>query len=314
MQKNQSHDENLKVQHYRAYGLSIHSDLPLPELITDQAHGPADVHIRYERERGQVFASEDDFQHFIVAPDQVILKAEGFQLAITQGKKITIHCHNPNLYQDAIRLRILGAGLGVLLQQREHLVLHGATIVGQRGAVVIMGNSGDGKSTLTMQLVQGGYRLSGDDKCVMKVDVDRFTALSGSPYIKINDRLVTQTGIHKDRIHSVRALKNKVYVDLSSKFEIDQVPIVAGFVLGQAHKTLVEKLTQRQAFDSLIEHSYRKKKLFRTVLQKTHFLQCHSMAVSVPVYAYSRQLVGEHLRQPEPEFLDLLEDLIGSGR
>lgn len=299
---------------YRAFGLNIRSDICLPELEPDLAPSQTDAHIRYGPGLANISSHDSADQNFIVQNDQVILRGDGFDLAVVRGENLTIHCDNPALYQEPIRLRILGAGIGLLLQQRGQLVLHGATIVGKHGAAVVMGNSGDGKSTLTMQLAQRGYRLLGDDKCVARIDEQGISAVPCSPFIKVSKKLVAQMDIERSKIHRNSALENKVYVDLRSDFQLDDVPIIAGFVLGRAARTSVKKLTQRQAFESFFEHNYRKAKFFKTGLQKTQFLHCHNMASSVPVYQYSRSLTNVHFHQPEPEFLDVLGGIIGNGR
>lgn len=303
-----------KTHYYRAFGLNIHSDICLPELVPDISQSQADVHIRYGQGLENISSHASAGQNFIVKDDQVILRGDGFDLAVAGGENLTIHCDNPALHQEPIRLRILGAGIGLLLQQRGQLVLHGATIVGQHGAAVVMGNSGDGKSTLTMQLAQRGYRLSGDDKCVARIDEHDIFAVPCSPFIKVSKKLVAQMDVERSQIHFNSALENKVYVDLGPRFELGDVPIIAGFVLGRAARTSVKKLTQRQAFDNFLEHNYRKTKFFKTGLQKTQFLHCHNMANSVPVYQYFRPLTDGHLHQPEPEFLDVLGGIIGNGR
>jgi hypothetical protein len=313
MKTNRQKFEPSKTHSYRVFGLKIQSDILLPELIADTSQDNIDVFIQCEQSISEASIPESTSQHFFVVNKKVVLKAEGFALAIENGKKMTIHCDNPTAHLESIRLRILGAGMGLLLQQRDHLVLHGATVIGKYGGVVIMGNSGDGKSTLTMQLAQQGYRLSGDDKCVIRLETDRIHALSGSPFIKLNKNLAAELAANKNRIQQVSALKDKLYIDCHTNFEIDDTPIIAGFVLGRTEQVSVEKLSQRQSFEALLDHNYRKKKLFKLNLQKSQFFHCQEVAKNIPIYQYSRSLKGDILRQPEPEFLSLLKDITGNG-
>jgi len=60
--------------------------------------------------------------------------------------------------------------LAALLFQRGILAFHAAAVVGSRGAVLIAGNSGVGKSTLVASLVNRGWNLLADD--LTPVDVN----------------------------------------------------------------------------------------------------------------------------------------------
>lgn len=60
---------------------------------------------------------------------------------------------------EVLRLLVLAAHPG----RRWLAVLHGAAVVGPRGAALLCGASGSGKSTLTGMLVSGGLALATDD-------------------------------------------------------------------------------------------------------------------------------------------------------
>lgn len=59
--------------------------------------------------------------------------------------------------------RLLAYALPYLLGELGMLILHGAVVETAAGAVVILGPSGRGKSTLTMAAVGSGHRVLGDD-------------------------------------------------------------------------------------------------------------------------------------------------------
>ena len=48
-----------------------------------------------------------------------------------------------------LRLCILGPGFAVLLHQRNYLILHASAVSVEGEAVIFLGNSGDGKSTMS---------------------------------------------------------------------------------------------------------------------------------------------------------------------
>lgn len=302
---------------YYAFGLNLQSDIPFPELLEQPANiqdSKADIHILLSEKDGHFTAPVSESSHFAINHNEALLKGDGFSLTVVDGKQILIHCCQVDEYQALIRLRILGAGIGLLLQQRGYLVLHGATVVGDKGAAVILGNSGDGKSTLCAQLVQRGYRLLGDDKCVVRFDAKAIYALPSISNIKLNQSSIKELGFSQQETTEICTAHSKVYVNLGAAFEPEEVPILAGVVLGKAAQVSLSQLTQMHAFDTFIQHSYRKQKLIGGGLHKTHFTQCHQMAKSLKMYQYLRPLSGKCLNNPSPVFLDCIEELIGSGK
>jgi len=298
---------------YHAFGLSIHSDIHLPELPVSTLESKADMHILLSDKDCHLKAPVSESNHFAINHHEALLKAEGFSLSIVDGKKIIVHCDQIEEYLSMIRLRILGAGIGLLLQQRGYLVLHGATIVGEKGAVVILGNSGDGKSTLCAQLVQLGYRLLGDDKCAVRVEHGALYALPSLPYIKLSKPSIEALGFSHRKTMEIAPAHNKVYVNLGNAFEAEAAPLTAAIVLGRADEVSLSQLTQMHTFDTLIQHSYRKQKLIGGGLHKVHFTQCHQMAKAVKMYQYQRPLLGACLNKPSQILLSRIEELIGCG-
>jgi hypothetical protein len=88
---------------------------------------------------------------------------------VEHGTQITIA---PNTARDdpAIRLFLLGSGLGFLCHQRGALPLHAASVVVDGTAICLAGASGSGKSTLTDAFARRGYAVLSDDVSPVAVD------------------------------------------------------------------------------------------------------------------------------------------------
>ena len=87
---------------------------------------------------------------------------------IEDGARITI-APRTTVDDPAIRLFLLGSGLGFLLHQRGVLPLHAASVVVDGTAICFAGASGSGKSTLADAFARRGYAILSDD--VSPVDV-----------------------------------------------------------------------------------------------------------------------------------------------
>jgi hypothetical protein len=76
----------------------------------------------------------------------------------------------PDSVEADVRLFLLGSAFGALLPQRHILPLHASAIQTTRGAVLFVGPSGHGKSTLLAALLQRGYAMLADDVTGITLD------------------------------------------------------------------------------------------------------------------------------------------------
>jgi hypothetical protein len=299
------------IYKYDGFGLKISSDISFPELQQLPEASGIDCNILLSREPNVVDTPITESVDFSVNRVEAVLKGEGFDLSIKGGHQIIIHDKGIGDNWELVRLRVLGAGIGVLLQQRGMFVLHGATIVGQKGAVVLLGNSGDGKSTLTAQLVEYGYSSMGDDKSVISANELSPLAIPSIPYIKLSKRSVDKFGLSDQEHRTISRSHDKLYVSLGDKFYSNPVAVKGFFVLSRENDMGLDELSVEHAFASLMEHSYRRKKLYGIGVHKKHFLECHQLAQAFPMFKYHRLLKEGVLQDPSTQFLEKIEALIG---
>jgi len=155
--------------HYCVYGLNIASELECPQLSEGTVSHP-DVNIRY----GEAAIELDPTQELVtghqVGAGRFLLNVNGTaRYLIRNGNEITIEPYI-NTDQEAVRLYLLGSAFGVLLHQRGFLPLHGSGIATNRGAVIFVGGSGIGKSSLAGAFNQRGYQALADDVCAINVN------------------------------------------------------------------------------------------------------------------------------------------------
>ena len=310
-----SYSNSIQGFHYQVFGLKLQSDIEFPELMPISDTNSVDIYIKLGQTSEEISRPISKSKYFVIDNDIAILKADEFHLVIEQGTTITVCCNSPELSIYAIRLRVMGAGLGLLMQQRGMLVLHAATLVGNEGGVLILGNSGDGKSTLVMQLIQSGYKMLGDDKCVVMFDKGQIWSLPTSSSVKIKKEAISALNCNKRRTQIIAPEHNKLYVDLQDDFVPEKVPLLGGFVLAKSDALSTKKLSQRDALGHLFDGVFRKKKLIGAKMLAHQFHHCHQVATSISLYEYSRSLSGTEIQPPEEAFLRLLKELTnGNGR
>ena len=113
-----------------------------------------------------------------------------------------------------IPIFILGTVFGILLHQREQIVLHASAVRVNGKAVLFCGPSGAGKSTLAAALAQRGYPLVTDDFCTLTVDG------AGAPLVhpdgrqlKLWAQAIDRLDLAQQRGERVRDCLEKYYVE-----------------------------------------------------------------------------------------------------
>ena len=103
-----------------------------------------------------------------IAPNDLRLKIHNIaSFIVTEGKKIVWKKEKPHVDLQDIRTFLLGSPFGALLIQKGFLVFHGNALVKDGKAVIFLGNSGSGKSTIAYGLMKSGWKLLADDLVVL---------------------------------------------------------------------------------------------------------------------------------------------------
>jgi hypothetical protein len=176
------------MHRYRAYGLTIASEIALPELVPADFDATA-VTIRRRRiDRALPRATAVGLD---LGPREAYLAWREVGAFLVEDGKTIVADLEPGTPDDLARLPLLGAVLAVLLHQRGFLVLHGSAIAIADRAVVFVGGKGAGKSTMAAALFARGHRLIADD--VVAVDCASAGGprlLPGYPQLKLSETAV----------------------------------------------------------------------------------------------------------------------------
>ena len=89
------------------------------------------------------------------------LKEHLFIAKICKGKKIFIHLLS-DIPEDVLSNMVLNIPLGYCLYQKSKFILHGSCFKKENNAVLFLGESGSGKSSLVSSLINSGEVLSED--------------------------------------------------------------------------------------------------------------------------------------------------------
>jgi hypothetical protein len=208
---------------YRAFGLTISSELPLPGLpITDD---PPEIHVRrgaIQEWSGDSTIRYGDRCKIRGQEWSVHFKALPFAGLIQDGNRIQFEADPA--HDDAASLHVLGSCTGALLFQRGLIPLHGNTIATRDGAVMIAGRVGTGKSATTFALLQRNHRLLADDISAVSFgtseSVQRTTPriVSGFPRLKLWKTTLDHFGCNYGEFRRLRPDMDKYYCPVDDRF------------------------------------------------------------------------------------------------
>jgi hypothetical protein len=281
------------VTPYTAYGLQVDSEVPLPELLPGSNQSP-DVQIRY----GSVPTSLPDplgqGGYFQAAPDTFLLRVRNTaRYLVVKGQEIVIE-RLPNCSEDALRLYLLGSAFGALLHQRRLLVMHASSIETARGAVLFVGPSGHGKSTLLAALVQRGYAMLADDVTAVTVEPPSGpVAFAAFPHMRLCADAATRLDYRLEglpRVYSPGRISVDKYLVPVPHFCATPLPVHALYTLNvHAPPDIhLESVDNVQRFALVGANTYRHLFLEGLGLRQMHFHAAARMAKTVQVGCITR--------------------------
>ena len=279
---------------YKAFGLTIASDIALPELLreTDQAC-EADVYIEkadlthaWNKRNGS-----DDYYAF--ESGEFMLNIDGTGIYSVRGGNRISFSPAAGAGETAVRLYLLGTCMGALLFQRKLLPLHGSAVVINGKAYAFVGDSGAGKSTLAAAFLRLGYPLLTDDVIAVTLDRDRVPlVIPAYPQQKLWQESLDRLGMQSDQY--LPLYETKYAIPVASKFCKEPVPLAGIFELAKTDKEAME-LRHLQGLDRLPilrYHTYRAFLIAHLGLEHWHFSTSVSVLDRVSLYQLHRPAAG----------------------
>ncbi len=295
MKRLRTHKTKMSKNHYKLYGKRIVSDLTLPHLVVlseDEKKAPADITIKAGTFPDE-YKTEEPCWSKVDKPIS-ILSNYCCYLFIENGNTITYELKKDFGHPEYLTTYILGWGMAMLMWQRGELSIHCSCVANDLGAVLICGNSGGGKSTVTSFLLDNGYRLMADDVAVLELLDDGAYANPAFPAQKFCRDVVEARNLDYDELTYIDEDKDKFLVPYKGPFPTDHVKVRAMVFLAVTD-TSEAKITEVRGLDKFMVclNSFFLKPLFRkTLTSKTNSELALKMASYFPVYVSERPKAG----------------------
>lgn len=289
-------EPELKWHKYTAYGLGIHSELPLPELMTG-SEAKCDVVIRLRRIAHRLGDADRTYTYFQVAADEAFLRWDSVGTFLARsGREIVVE-PAPGAGEQDVRRVLESVVLGAIAHQRGMLALHATAVMIHGEAVAFLAAKREGRFAIAAALHARGHALLADDLLVLAgSSTERVSVLPGFSQLRLRPS-ARVTGAPHGR---------------SPDHDRGSFPLHCLYVLKRGTSLARGTLSRREALVSVIRDSYAARMFPQSlwgVKASAHFVRCAALVDSVPIY---------RLEQPAslavlPSSVRMVEDqLVGS--
>ncbi len=298
-------DGGKDMYHYKIYGLTVASEVELEQAVSvTMESDPADVLICLGKTPETIDAPlKNEEQHlYMVSDREMLFHVEGVATFFIQnGCKITFtpaieRADHVISQSEAIQLFLLGTCFGALLIQRDIFPLHGSCVEKDGEGIVLIGDSGAGKSTIARAFINQGWRLVSDDVIAVTENDGQFFAEAGFPGQKLwEDALARLTTGDSRKILRTINDQSKFAVDLMVGDEFCGEPVsIVGIYLLLPHDCQTPQLRLLDditATHVLLTYVFRRELVIGTKKQQRLFQYCVDLAGNSKYYEVMRPTV-----------------------
>lgn len=290
---------------YTAFGMSIRSNLSLPELDRGRSE-PFDLNIRLCSAQEPSNSAEQTRFEFGPDTQRLYWRSAG-SFVIRHTSEIEIN-PAPDVGAQILHLPLLGPVMGLLLHLRGMMVLHASAVAVHGQGVGFLGNKGAGKSTLAAALIAAGHDLLADDLLAVSLTSSGEPSIvPGFPQLKLGPD-VADAILERPSLPVLLPGLEKRQLRLTHHFSQAQARPVRMYILERGQAAHATPISPHEAFAALISFSYAGrfgKDAFGHRGMEEHFRQCALLAKTVP---FARLVVPDRLADRLCDVVRLVEE------
>ncbi|MCQ2538459.1 MAG: hypothetical protein MJ124_08670 [Lachnospiraceae bacterium] len=296
------------MNYYKIYGKRMISDYELPQLVKQTEEEkllPQDITIK-----AGVFPEELklDKPCWSEIKKPVSLLSNFTCWLYVTADEIIYELKKDTKTPQYLNSYLLGWGLSMLFWERNEPAIHCSCVYNEKGAVIISGNSGCGKSTVTAHFLDHGYGLVADDISVVQLREDGAYATPCFPAQKFCRDVVTARNLNTDDLIYINEEKDKFLVPYEGDFPSEPIKIRCMIVLGKAavDAPVLDEPTGLGKFLTCLNSLFLKPLLRQDLNAQENATPMLKMASYFPVYTLVRPEEGD----TKKEVLELLNTLM----
>lgn len=218
---------------YKVYGWNVRSDIELPMLVAGSEDKPVDLAISAKEISDEIKNKLIDVC-FINNETEAYLRNKTCYLQVDE-KGISYEIRkDEESHPEWMSAYLLGWGMSMFGLIRNEMAIHCSAVCGDKGAILICGNSGCGKSTVTAEFLSRGYRMMADDMAMVAQDeTGRLMVKPAFPFQKLVRNAVIDKGYDVEELEYINETKDKFLVPYSGDFKTEPEPLYKIIMLGK---------------------------------------------------------------------------------
>lgn len=282
---------NVNINKYKVYGLNINSEILLPELLSSSNKEYVDVNVSYGILPIEISQEIDNGKFFDFGKEKMWFCIKDVaKYYIINGDTIIVEPFN-NADSHDVKLFLLGSAFGMLLIQRNIIAIHGGTIVIDGQAVVITGDRGAGKSTLTSAFRDKGYSFMADDVSVVGKRKDTTHSIHpGYPQQKLCRDAMEKMNYNLEDFKRIDEGRDKYAIPVHKNFIKETIPIgaICEITIGESQNVEIEEITGTEKLKLLLKNIYRVEITQYTGMNADYMKNCIDIAKRIPFLKIKR--------------------------
>lgn len=280
------------MEFYRISGLSVASEIVLPGLIAGAPSVSPEVTIRRGEVPEALPAATSSGITWQRCDAQFLLRIPAIARFMLTGGRDVVVAPESDADPDDVPIFLLGTVFGILLHQREQIVLHASAVDVSGRAIVFCGASGAGKSTLAAALAHRGYPVVTDDVCGLSLHDDMPTVHPDGRHLKLWAQAIARLDLAERQGARVRQKLEKFFID-PHNVSTEPLPLGAIYVLREARPPNAAGITQPNVVDAalLLRRGAYRPRLVRQFDQKAAYFHAAARIANIAgIYHLTRVL------------------------
>lgn len=278
---------------YQLHGAVIDSEIPLPNMtaLAGPEPGPADVHIEFGKVPLGLTDCNERRARYQVSPTSFLIWFDGVaRYLIQNGQKIIVEPY-PNALTRTVAELLMAAPMVSLLLQRRVLVLNASAVATPEGAIMIIGRSIAGKSTIAIWLARNGFPFITDDVCTVDFDPQGTPFVNPGPArVRLLPEVANWILPPERQDKNLDGVLQKISLDVSDTYRSERMQIkkvliieMSGLARHEIDQTPVEARSK-----ILMRHVYGKHLLGPMELQMIYRNKLETLANRIEMVSFSR--------------------------
>ncbi len=281
---------------YKLYGMNLESDLELPQLVklpSEEENKGIDVVIRKGRFPEELKREKSCWSE--IKKPVALLSNDTCYLYIENGKEITYELKENSKNPQYLGSYILGWGMTILLWQLGELGIHCSCVANENGALLISGNSGSGKSTVTAFFLDHGYHLMADDIARVVLKEDGAYAYPAFPAQKFCRDVAVSRELDLDELIHIDEDKDKFLVPYEGPFLLgpEKVRTMVFLTKIGTKEPVFREMVGFEKYMTCLNALFLKPLLKEHLTDKENAESALKMASLFPIYLSARPFEGD---------------------